>query len=317
MSHAVAHVAMELEQVSGSPGEAKPGNWTVGRVRSLPNQDCSVIGGPRIFLDTRLVYCVISERGRGLSLGVNLCPDKHCNFHCVYCEVDRNESEPALRTEPEVIAGELQRLLALIGQNKLREIPEFQHAPDELLRLKEAVLCGDGEPTLCPNFSAVVRHVVHVRAQALHPFFKLVLITNGTGLHLPEVQRGLEWFNSRDEVWIKLDAGTQDYMNRVNRSKVPLPRVLDNILLLARRRPVVIQSLFPVIQGEAPPEGEIEQYLRRLEELRQQGANILSVQIYSAHRSPRHAGCGHLPLKDLSRIARRVRESTGLNAEVF
>jgi hypothetical protein len=106
-------------------------------------------------------------------------------------------------------------------------------------------------------------------------------------------------------------------MNRVNRSQVALQKVLNNILLVARRRPVVIQSLFPVIEGEAPPEAEIEQYLRRLEELRQQGANILSVQIYSAHRSPRHAGCGHLPLKELSRIARQVRERTGLNAEVF
>lgn len=308
---------MELDDFSASGSATQPGHWTGGQTRSLPNQDCSVIGGPRVFLGTRLVYCVISERGRGLSLGVNLSPDRNCNFHCVYCEVDRDHSGAQVHAEADVIGEELLKVLALIGRNKLREFPEFQHVPEELLRLKDAVLCGDGEPTLSSNFSEVIRQVVHVRAQALHPFFKLVLVTNGTGLHLPDVQKGLEWFSSRDEVWIKLDAGTQGYMNRVNRPKVTLVKVLDNILLQARRRPVVIQSLFPVIDGTAPPDEEIEQYLQRLNELKQQGANILTVQIYSAHRSPRHAGCGHLPLKDLSRIARRVRESTGLNAEVF
>ena len=47
------------------------------------------------------------------------------------------------------------------------------------------------------------------------------------------------------------------------------------------------------------------------------GAQIPLVQIYSATRPTPHSECGHLPLKTLSRIARRVREVTGLKAEVF
>jgi len=35
------------------------------------------------------VYPVISRRSRGLSVGINLNPDKVCNFDCIYCEVDR------------------------------------------------------------------------------------------------------------------------------------------------------------------------------------------------------------------------------------
>ena len=34
-------------------------------------------------------YPVISRRSKGVSLGVNLNPNKVCNFDCVYCEVDR------------------------------------------------------------------------------------------------------------------------------------------------------------------------------------------------------------------------------------
>jgi hypothetical protein len=41
------------------------------------------------------------------------------------------------------------------------------------------------------------------------------------------------------------------------------------------------------------------------------------VQVYSAHRPTIQPDVGHLPLKGLSRIAQRVREVTGLKAEVF
>jgi hypothetical protein len=79
----------------------------------------------------------------------------------------------------------------------------------------------------------------------------------------------------------------------------------------------VIQSLFPLIRDEEPPAEEIEQYVNRLQELKAGGAQIALVQIYSAHRPPHLPDCGHLPLKSLSRIARRVRAVTGLKAEVF
>jgi hypothetical protein len=55
----------------------------------------------------------------------------------------------------------------------------------------------------------------------------------------------------------------------------------------------------------------------RLRELKEANAQISLVQIYSAHRPAMQADCGHLPLKILSRIAQRVREATGLRAEVF
>ncbi len=37
----------------------------------------------------RYVYAVVSRRALGLSIGVNLNPDKVCNFDCPYCQVDR------------------------------------------------------------------------------------------------------------------------------------------------------------------------------------------------------------------------------------
>jgi wyosine [tRNA(Phe)-imidazoG37] synthetase (radical SAM superfamily) len=149
------------------------------------------------------------------------------------------------------------------------------------------------------------------------PFFKLVLITNATGLDLPHVVKGLKFFTRSDEVWAKLDGGTQAYLNKVNRSEVPIEKVMANILAFSRQHPVVIQSLFPAINGEEPPLEEIEQYAARLLDLRKAGAQISLVQVYSATRPSANSECSHLPLKALSRIAQIVRSTTGLRAEVF
>jgi hypothetical protein len=80
---------------------------------------------------------------------------------------------------------------------------------------------------------------------------------------------------------------------------------------------VIIQSLFPAINGEGPSRSEIEAYTGRLKDLKDAGAKISLVQIYSATRPTPHSECGHLPLRVLSMIAERVREVAGLKAEVF
>ena len=286
---------------SGTPGKGSPG----------------VFNRPRNSLSNRFVYAVISQRARGLSIGINLNPDKKCNFDCVYCEVDRDTPGRERRVDVRVMGEELENLLMRVQEGRLRELPGFSHLPDELLQLKEVALSGDGEPTLCPNFEEVVREVFYHRSTGRCPFFKIVLITNGTGLDLPEVGKGLKLLSHEDEIWVKLDAGTQEHMTRVNRAEIPLWRVLDNILAVAKKRPVVIQSLFPLMNGQEPPPAEIEQYVLRLKELKSAGAQISMVQVYSAHRPPHRPNCEHLPLKSLSHIARRVREVTGLRAEVF
>jgi wyosine [tRNA(Phe)-imidazoG37] synthetase (radical SAM superfamily) len=277
----------------------------------------TAFGCPRDFLDNRFVYTVVSPRARGLSVGVNMNPDKHCNFDCAYCEVNRDEPARETVLDVAVMEKELQHTLELVRSGQIRERAQYRNLPDELLQLQHVALSGDGEPTLCPNFVEVVETVVHLRARGRFPFFKLVLLTNGSGLDLPAVEEGLRLLTPRDEVWAKLDAGTQDYMSRVNKPDCTLEKVLANIQRLAHQRPIIIQSLFPSLNGLEPPESEIEAYVQRLKELKTGGAQISLVQIYSATRPTPHSECGHLSLRSLSRIARRVRDVTGLNAEVF
>lgn len=288
-----------------------------GVVSAARKPEPAGFGAARHFLDYRFVYAVISQRARGLSIGVNLNPDKLCNFSCLYCEVDRDAPGPERKVNARGMATELEGLLELATQGRLRDFPVFRHTPQELLELKEVALSGNGEPTLCPNFAEIVHEVVHLRSQGRFPFFKLVLITNASGLDRPEVRQGLGVFTAQDEIWAKLDGGTQAYLDRLNRAEVPLARLLENILGVARERPVIIQSLFPLIEGAEPPAAEIEHYVQRLRELKDAGAQIDMVQVYSAHRPPHYPACGHLPLKSLSRIAQRIRQVAELRAEVF
>ncbi|PWU12988.1 MAG: radical SAM protein [Verrucomicrobia bacterium] len=274
-------------------------------------------GRPREFLGNRFVYAVISQRAYGLSIGINLNPDKACNFKCAYCEVNRDVPGRESKVDLGALRAELEDLLDLTFQGRLREIPYFHSVPDELLVLKEVALSGDGEPTLSQQFSEIVREVVHVRSGGRFPFFKLVLITNTTGLDLPQVQKGLKFLTSEDEIWAKLDAGSQEYLERVNGAGMSLDKMMANILLVSKQRPIVIQSLFPLLNGQEPPVEEIERYVDRLKDLKKCGAQISLVQVYSAHRPAHLPKCGHLRLRTLSRIARRVRMGARLRAEVF
>jgi wyosine [tRNA(Phe)-imidazoG37] synthetase (radical SAM superfamily) len=270
---------------------------------------------PRDWLNNRFVYVVISSRAGGLSVGVNMNPDRLCNFDCSYCEVDRRSPSAEPRLLVDVMAHELHRTLQSIRSGHLRSRPWYHSLPAELLQLRHVALSGDGEPTLSANFVEAVQAVARVRA--LGGFFKIVLLTNGTGLDQPEVLRGLEILTKSDEIWIKLDGGTQGFVDKVNRPNVPLEKILANILLIGRQRPVVIQSLFPAIHGEEPPIEEINEYAQRLKDLKAGGAQISLVQIYSAARPGIQAEWGHLPLRVLSQIAQTVRQSAGLHAEVF
>ncbi len=307
-----------MENLNRKANGVSPATSVIERAEKIrPVPAATAFGCPRNFLDNRFVYTVVSPRARGLSIGINMNPDRYCDYDCLYCEVDRKLPAAERVLDVTVMAEELDKTLFLVRSGRIREHAVYRGLSDELLQLRHVALSGDGEPTLCPNFAEAVQVVVHVRARSPHSFFKLALITNGTGLGLPPVQDSLKYFTHDDEIWVKLDAGTQEYMNRINRGDALLEKVMQNILRVARQRPVVVQSLFPSVLGEEPSAQEVDEYILRLGELKEGGARISLVQIYSATRPTAHPDCGHLPLKVLSQICQRIKAQTGLRAEVF
>jgi len=58
------------------------------------------------------VYPVLSRRSGGVSVGLNLNPDKACNFDCIYCQVDRTVAPAVRKVDLERVAAELDAVLA-------------------------------------------------------------------------------------------------------------------------------------------------------------------------------------------------------------
>lgn len=265
----------------------------------------------------KFVRAVISQRAGGLLVVINMNPDQACNFDCLYCEVHRKPELQRRRMVVPAMASELKQMLTHLNERYFPELSRQKNAPADLMGLKAVALSGDGEPTLCTKFFEVVRECHQLRSSGEVPWFKLMLVSNAMGLGLPSVRKGLDLFTDSDDVWLKLDAGTPQYMKFINNTRVPLERVLRNIRDLGRKRPVTIQSLFCSVDGQGPSDDEIDAYVHRLDELRRDGTQIRLVQIYSVSRPPARAICEHLALSRLSQIAYRVREGTGLTTEVY
>jgi len=103
----------------------------------------------------------------------------------------------------------------------------------------------------------------------------------------------------------------------VDRTTIPLEGVLDNITEAARRRPLVIQSLFLKMHGEPPPAEELAAFCDRLNEITAAGGRIQLVQVYTVARVPAETWVGPLSNPEVDAIVEVVRQKTGLSAEAF
>lgn len=259
----------------------------------------------------RYVYAVVSRRARGLSIGVNLNPDKACNFDCPYCQVDRTTPGGPSRVEVADLVAELEDLLRR-ASGDLWSTPPFDTVVPEMRRVADVAFAGDGEPTTPAEFPAAASAAREARDR-LAPGVPLRLLTNATLLHKDRVRAALAEF---DELWCKLDAGTEAYFHVVDGTRLPFARILDNLFLVARERPIVVQSLFLALAGAGPDDVEVAAWVARMREIVDQGRRIDHVQVYTVARAPSDPRCAPLDAARLEAIAAKAREA-GLAAAVY
>jgi wyosine [tRNA(Phe)-imidazoG37] synthetase (radical SAM superfamily) len=285
----------------------------------IRNTCAAVTDHSRQYAGFTFVYPVISRRSRGLSLGINLNPDKCCNFDCIYCEVDRRTPGQASRVDLPQMRKELTDLIRYVRKGGLGWEARFAELPATTTReIQDLAFSGDGEPTMIDTFAACVQAVADIkRAEGLDTT-KIVLITDAAGLDKADVKRGLEIMDANQgEIWGKLDAGTEAYFRRVNRTTIRFDRILKNLLETARVRPIVIQSLFLKVHGEAMPTAELDAYGDRLNALVQGGARIREVHAYTVARPTPEVFATRLSREELEAIAATIRRKTGLAVQSF
>ena len=253
-------------------------------------------------------YPVVSRRSAGLSIGVNLNPDKACNFDCVYCQVDRREPSAVQKVNLDDLRAELTGLLDRVADGTLFAEPPFDVLKPEQRVIRDIAFSGDGEPTAYPRFPEAVRLVADLRRERGLADAKIVLITDACYLMRPAVREGLALMDVHNgEIWAKLDAGTEAYYQAVNRPNYPLTHVVENILDAARARPVVIQSLWMRLHGAPPPAAEVEAYCGRLNEILTGGGRIKLIQTYTIARETAEPYATMLTNAELDAVADLVR----------
>src|SRR5512136_2504321 len=96
----------------------------------------------RRWQDNRYVYAVVSRRSGGVSVGVNLNPDKACNFDCIYCQVDRRDPPAVRKVELQLLKAELDRILEAHRTGSLYQMPPLDRIPPEMREIRDIAFSG-------------------------------------------------------------------------------------------------------------------------------------------------------------------------------
>lgn len=254
------------------------------------------------------VYPVVSRRAGGISVGINFNPNRACNWRCIYCQVpglQRGVAPPLdhLRLEQELV-GLLKGFLD--GSFYLR----FQ-VPPEYRRLKDIAISGDGEPTTLADFDAAISTVKKALATLCLPALAKVIISNGSLVHRPAVQRGLAcWRELGGELWFKLDRATQEGLRRINGAALAPERVLANLELAASLCPLWIQTCLFALDGAPPAPEEQKAYLALLRQALARRIPLKGVLLYGLarpSRQPEAERLGPVAPEWMQRFAEQIR----------
>jgi len=217
-----------------------------------------------------IVYPVYSRRSGGLSIGINLFVDKKtCQFDCPYCEVFpfSNNADFSIDQMEEDL------------QNAI------DSAHEQNIPIKDICFSGNGEPTLSPAFCGAFELAEKIRAKTA-PSAKLVVITNGAGLLQERIFTFLKEaaVNPALDIWLKLDAGTPQWYQKINGCALPHDKLIEKIKDFASCAVVTIQTMLCAVDGESPQDTERQNWEAIVCALAANG-NIRKVQLYGKARS--------------------------------
>lgn len=240
--------------------------------------DLNVSFHPRLSEYNRLVYPVVSRRAGGLSLGVNVNPQKRCTFDCIYCQVDRTQKITELSAGVDQIMKELHEWIGEI----MKSNGAYRGTP-----LKDISIAGDGEPTMKPFLPQLMSEMVALKAAYDLKNCKLVLFTNGSRLNREDLQPAIgDFIAAGGEIWFKLDSWDEESFKAINRSKLSFDTIINNLIQVGKNYPLVLQSCFFSWDGEPLDTTKYRPYVERVSNLLEKGVNIKLIQLYTVARKP-------------------------------
>ena len=248
-----------------------------------------------------VIFGPVRSRRLGLSLGVNLLPlhDKLCSFDCIYCECGWGKpgAKPRFNSRETV-----RRLL----REKLTEMVAAGTPPDVI------TFAGNGEPTLHPEFEAVIGDTLALR-DALCPAAKVSVLSNATQIHRDSVRRALLRV---DNNILKLDSAFDETVRRMNNPQNPAYTVRGIVEEMKRfEGKMILQTMFLRGTCDGQPidnttEEEVAAWLKLVGEIRPR-----QVMVYSLDRDTPCQTLEKVSKEELQAIAARV-EALGIPCSV-
>ena len=254
------------------------------------------------------VYPVVSRRAGGVSIGVNLNPNNACNWACVYCQVPDLVRGTAPPINLAQLESELRTMLNDIVHGNFMQT----QVDEDMRRLNDIALSGNGEPTSAREFAAVIEVIGTLLAEfKLLGKIKLVLITNGSLIDRKTVQSGLRAMAGLNgEIWFKLDSATAVGMRAINQTRIAPDKAFERLKLSAALCSTWLQTCVFALDGGPPTDAEQEAYLNLVRRIRAEHIQVQGVLLYGLARpsmQPQAPRLSALPAAWLADFADRIR----------
>lgn len=245
------------------------------------------------FLFDKIIFGPVNSRRLGLSLGVNVMQpnSKHCNFDCIYCECGWNGEHPK---------GAFNSLNAIATrlEQKLKEMEAEGKLPDVI------TFAGNGEPTMHPNFEALIDATIEIRDR-LAPNCKIAVLSNATMIDRQSVRNALA---KVDRNILKLDSALDSTVRLINQPNNQRPQSQTIELLKEFDGKLIIQTM--LLRGEyngqrvdnTTPD-ELEALITAIKYIAPQ-----QVMLYSIDRDTPASGLTKVSKEELTQIAQRIEE---------
>jgi len=199
----------------------------------------------------KYIFGPVASRRFGMSLGVDLSPDKkRCNFDCVYCELEKEERVKKYDSPPDY-----------------KEILDEIKLSTKKYEFDVLTITSNGEPTLYPYLDELVDNLKE---------HKLLILSNSSTIYKKNIQKILKKF---DVVKLSLDAVSEDIFKKIDRplKGIDIKDIIDGIIEFRKvyTKELIIEIL--VVKGINDKEEEFEKLNEVLKKIKPDRVDISTI----------------------------------------
>ncbi len=157
----------------------------------------------------KYVFGPVNSRRFGLSLGIDLSPDKKsCNFDCLYCELGKGKNTNKIQNEPEVS----------------EVINEVSNVLKKINKVDVLTVTSNGEPTLYSKLDLLIERLNEIKRKE-----KTLILSNGSTISSPVVRQILSKF---DIVKLSLDTANEKTFFKLDRplKDIKLREIIEGMI---------------------------------------------------------------------------------------